>query len=231
MQSEHGGEPDPPGRELRAVQRDDLGGERSGMRTRVNALLFPPALLKRALDDLSAIGDAARRLPRLEMEVIDRIDRIQDAAFARVDAIAEDIRAMRDGVEGMRGGLDGMRDGLGALRGDMAGMRDELAGLRDDIGGMRGDLAPTGDLGAVRAGVERLPEELRALREEMRPIQQLDAVREGIDPLDDDMRAVRQSVDELEPLIREVSGRLETLRADLSPLGELADRIPGINRR
>jgi archaellum component FlaC len=114
----------------------------------MNSLLFPPTLIKRALDDLSAIGDAARRLPALEEQVLDRIDRIERHALARADSL--------------------------------------------------------------KAELER--------------------VRAGIDPLDDDMRAVRDSVDGLEPLIRDVNAQLEQLRADLGPLGELADKIPGIGR-
>jgi hypothetical protein len=44
------------------------------------------------------------------------------------------------------------------------------------------------------------------------------------------MRAVRDSVDELEPLMRDVIARLDALREDLGPLGELADKIPGIGK-
>ena len=44
------------------------------------------------------------------------------------------------------------------------------------------------------------------------------------------MRAVRESVSDLEPLLREVIARLDALREDLGPLGELADKIPGIGR-
>ena len=127
----------------------------------MNPLLFPPTLIKRALDDLSAIADAARRLPALEEQVLDRIDRIERHTLARAD------------------------------------------GLTD---------------------------ELRALRAEIAPIREITKVREGIDPLDDDMRAVRDSVDDLEPLIRDVNGQLEQLRAEVGPLGELADKIPGIGR-
>jgi chromosome segregation ATPase len=127
----------------------------------MNPLLFPPTLIKRALDDLSAIADAARRLPALEEQVLDRIDRVERHALARVDGLTE---------------------------------------------------------------------ELRALRAEIAPIREITKVREGIDPLDDDMRAVRDSVDGLEPLIRDVNAQLEQLRADLGPLGELADKIPGIGR-
>ena len=132
----------------------------------MNPLLFPPALIKRALDDLGAIAEAARRLPRLEQEVIDRIDRIEGEMLARADTIVTE---------------------LGALRGEMT------------------------------------------------PIRELASIRKGIEPLDDDMRVVRESVDELEPLMREVNTRLdgldkrlEGLREDLAPLGELADKIPGV---
>ena len=127
----------------------------------MNSLLFPPTLIKRALDDLSAIGDAARRLPSLEEQVLERIDRVERHALARVDTLTE---------------------------------------------------------------------ELRALRAEIAPIKEISKVREGIDPLDDDMRAVRDSVDDLEPLIRDVNAQLGRLREDLGPLGELADKIPGIGR-
>jgi chromosome segregation ATPase len=132
----------------------------------MNPLLFPPTLIKRALEDLGAIADAARRLPDLEQQVIERIDRIEGEMLTRADTIVT-----------------------------------ELAGLR-------GEMAPIGELPAMRKGIE---------------------------PLDDDMRAVRESVDDLEPLTRELNARLEgldkrleALRADLAPLGQLADKIPGV---
>jgi chromosome segregation ATPase len=124
-------------------------------------LLFPPTLIKRALEDLSAIADAARRLTTLEADVLARVDRIEREITARADVI---IR------------------------------------------------------------------ELGALREELAPIQQLSEVREGIEPLDADMRAVRESIDELEPFVKRIDGRLAALHQELAPLGELADKIPGIGR-
>jgi hypothetical protein len=114
-----------------------IAGKHGGM----NPLLFPPTLIKRALDDLSAIADAARRLPALEQQVLDRIDTISGKALVH---LAE--------------------------------------------------------------------------------------IRKGIAPLDDDMRAVRDSVDELEPLLIRANERLERLHEELAPLGELADKIPGIGR-
>ena len=134
----------------------------------MNPLLFPPTLIKRALDDLGAIADAARRLPTLEEEVIQRIDRVENEGLARIDTLIA---------------------------------------------------------------------QLRALRVEMAPIQQLTALRKGIEPLDDDMRAVRDSIDDIEPLVERLSGqlagmdaKLDDMRSDLAPLGELAEKIPGVGR-
>jgi predicted nucleic acid-binding Zn-ribbon protein len=161
----------------------------------MNPLLFLPTLIKRALDDLSAIADAARRLPGLEEQVLDRIDTISGKALA-------DLAAVRRGIEGLER-----------------------------------EMAPIRELPAVRAAVEPLDGrmltmegQLEALRSEVKPISQLKQVREGIEPLDEDMRAVRLSVDHLEPLIVKLNERLEALHRDLAPLGELADKIPGVGR-
>jgi chromosome segregation ATPase len=158
----------------------------------MNPLLFGPALVKRALDDLSSIAESVRLLDGLEAAIL--------GGLGRIDA---QLRALR------------------------------------------AELAPIAELAPVRVAVEPLRGQLDALnaaldelREEVRPIAEIREVRKGIEPLDEDMRAVRVSVDDLEPLIREVNQRLarlderiETLREDLSPLGELADKVPGIGRR
>ena len=138
-------------RMARPVSERAAGGS---MRT-MNLLLFPPTLIKRALDDLSAIAYVARRLPQLEAQVLGRADTLNV----------------------------------------------QLVGVRQEV--------------------ERL-------RAEMLPIQELPKVREGIDPLDDDMRSVRDSVDNLEPLLARIDERLQGLRGDLAPLGDLADKIPGM---
>ena len=161
----------------------------------MNPLLFPPTLIKRALDDLSAIADAARRLPGLEQQVLDRIDTISAKALA-------DLAAVRRGVE--------------KLQREMAPIR-ELAAVRVAVEPLDGRM-------------QTMEGQLEALRSEVKPISQLKQVREGIEPLDEDMRAVRLSVDGLEPLLVQVNERLERLHAELAPLGELADKIPGIGR-
>jgi chromosome segregation ATPase len=161
--------------------------------------LFPPTLVGRLLDDIGAIADAARSLPRLEREVTTRLD-----ALAVELAPIQELPAMREAVEPLSAKLDALAE----------------------------IVAPIQRL----ADVQREIEAMRSLLETMNlQLQSLEAVRAGIEPLDEDMRSVRESVDTLEPLIADVNARLGgldrrigELRADLAPLGELAEKIPGI---
>ncbi len=164
----------------------------------MNLFTLPPTLIKRAIEDLGAIGDAARRLPQIETQLL-----------AYVDKLTTEIVAVRKGVEALQV-----------------------------------EMAPIQQLPAVRAAVEPLSGKLDAMQdrldqliEEVKPIQELSKVREGIEPLDEDMRSVRHSVDELEPLIKTMGTRLgaldkrlEGIQADIAPIGDLADKIPGVGR-
>lgn len=202
----------------------------------MNPLLFPPALLKRAFDDLAAIAEAARLLTDLEEQVIDRIDRVQADAFQRLDALLDELGALRADLVPIQQ-LSAVRDAVEPLPGKLDAMRERLDGLREEM-------APIQQLPAVREAVEPLSgkldgtrEQLDDLREDVKPIQQLTQVREGIEPLDDDMRSVRITIAELEPIIRQINTRLgtldqriETMRADLSLVGDLADKVPGVGR-
>jgi len=107
-------------------------------------------------------------------------------------------------------------------------MEGELKATRAAVQGLQAQMAPIQELPAVRQAVEPLPGKLDRLEATVKPIAEIKLVRAGIEPLDEDMRAVRTSVDDLEPLMREVIGQLEKLRADLGPLGELAEKIPGV---
>jgi hypothetical protein len=115
-------------------------------------------------------------------------------------------------------------DDLGAIA-DAARRLPELeAAVLQRVDSMQTELTMVrNEISAVRQG-------LVALRGDVQPIKEISEVRKGIEPLDEDMRAVRHSVDELEPLMRDVIARLDALREDLGPLGELADKIPGIGR-
>ena len=60
--------------------------------------LFPPTILARLLEDLGAVADAARRLPELEREVLQRVDTMA----TELVAVREEITAVRKGMEGLR---------------------------------------------------------------------------------------------------------------------------------
>jgi len=59
-----------------------------------DALLLPPALLKRALDDINDIAQLARRYASMEEEIL-----------ARVQLLERDIAQMRSGVDRLHGEL------------------------------------------------------------------------------------------------------------------------------
>jgi hypothetical protein len=94
------------------------------------------------------------------------------------------------------------------------------------------------ELEAVRAAVEPLAEKLDRLRDDVQPIQTLSEVRAGIEPLDEDMRRVRESIDAIEPSVNaigsavaRVDGKLASMGADLTPVADLAEKMPGVRRR
>ena len=185
-----------------------------------DALLVPPALLKRALDDVHDIAQMARRLAGLEDEV-----------RARVDEVEEDVRVLNAQLTATVAAVE-------PLSAQIAHMELQLDGL------MR-ELLPIQQLPAVREAVEPLSGQiahmegqLDGLAEEMAPIRNLDAIRHGIDPLEKSMIAVRESVDELEPMIGDLDAkikliepRLEELQESVEPIGDLAERVPGNRRR
>ena len=173
--------------------------------------LFPPTIVSRLLEDLGAVADAARRLPELERSVLQR-----------VDTMATEIVAVREEITAVRKGMEGLREDVAPIK-EIVNVRAAVATLGGKLDALRGDVRPIQEITAVREAVE-------ALNERIVPIQEITEVRKGIEPLDEDMHAVRHSVDELEPLMRDVIGRLDALREDLGPLGELADKIPGIGR-
>ena len=192
----------------------------------MNLLLFPPALIKRALDDLNAIGDAARRVDGIERSLLRRLDELG----AQVERLHEDMDPLKQ--------LSGVRSQLQAVHTAVEPVVARLDLLRDELRPIQELSAVRSHLEAVRAAVEPLDEKLDQLREEIKPIQQLGDVRAGIEPLDDDMRQVRQSIDEIEPLVKGIGSRirgvdekLARMSGDLAPVGELAEKMPGVKRR
>ena len=151
----------------------------------MNPLLFPPTLIKRALDDLSSIADAARRLPTLEQQVLDRIDAISAQALA-------DLAAVRRGVEGLQREMAPIQE-MAAVRAAVEPLEGRLLTMEAQLEALRGDVKPIGQLEQVRAGIEPLDEDMRAVREsvdELEPLlgqvnERLEALRQDLAPLGD----------------------------------------------
>jgi chromosome segregation ATPase len=192
----------------------------------MNPLLFPPALIKRALDDLSAIGDAARRFDGIERAFLGRFDELA----AQLERLRADIQPLKQ--------LSAVHSQLEAVRMAVEPVTPRLDLLRDELRPIQEMSAVRLHLEAVRAAVEPLDDKLDQLREEVEPIQQLAAVRAGIEPLDDDMRRVRESIHEIVPLVKAIGSaiasvdeKLARMGGDLAPVGELAEKVPGVKRR
>lgn len=181
----------------------------------LNPLLIPPKLLLRALDDLNALAEVARRLPDLEA----RADGVVEGFERRLDAV-------RSAVELLPAKLDALRDEMEPIR--------RLSEVSAKLDRLREEMAPIRELADVREGIQGMDRHMEELLEEARPIKEISAVREATDPLAGRMDAVREATDELEPLLREVSEavqglhpRLEEIRDAVGPLGDVVDNLPG----
>ena len=149
----------------------------------MNPLLFPPTLIKRALEDLSAIADAARRLPDLEEQVLDRIDTISGKALS-------DLAAIRRGVEGLKREMAPIQE-LPAVRSAVEPLDGRLLTMETQLEALRGDVKPIGQLKQVREGIEPLDEDMRAVRlsvDELEPLivqlnERLGALQRDLSPL------------------------------------------------
>src|SRR5215210_1532780 len=232
----------------------------SGLSRALNPLLIPAVLIKRALDDLNAVGDAARRVGGIERARLGRLDglaaqverlREEMDPLEQLSGVRSHLAAVRAAVEPVAPRLDLLRDELRPIQ-EMSAVRSHLEAvrtavepvaprldlLRDELRPIQEMSAVRSQLEAVRAAVEPLDQKLDQLREEIEPIQQLADLRAGIEPLDDDMRQVRESIDEIEPLVKEIGSliggldeKLGRISGDLAPVGELAEKIPGVGRR
>jgi predicted nucleic acid-binding Zn-ribbon protein len=185
-----------------------------------DALLVPPAMLKRALEDLHDIAQIARRVADME-----------DELRARVDAAEEDLQLLN---------LQ-----LGATVAAVEPLSGQIAHMELQLDGLMREMLPIQQLPAVRGAVEPLSgqiahmeSQLDDLAEEMSPIQHLDAIRNGIEPLEKSMVSVRESVDELEPMVSDLDNKIKTIEPRLAemqdsvePIGDLAEKIPGNRRR
>jgi chromosome segregation ATPase len=126
-----------------------------------DALLVPPALLKRALDDIHDIARLARRYADME-----------DDIRARVELMEDDIRAMRAGIGGLQAQLRGLADEMAPIQ--------NLAPIRRGIEPLEESMV------AVRESVDHLEPMIAGLDRKVRGIEpQLDEMQESIEPVGD----------------------------------------------
>jgi chromosome segregation ATPase len=126
----------------------------------------------------------------------------------------------------------------------LAAVRSAVEPLPRKLDVLSAEVRPIQELSAVRAqldalgaAVERLGGNLDDLRREVEPLRHLAQVRAGIEPLDDDLRQVRESIDTIEPLVKGIGSRIEgidgkltDMSGDLAPVGDLAEKMPGVTR-
>ena len=172
-----------------------------------DALLVPPALVKRALDDLHDIAVLARRYTELEEDILARVEDLeQELVLTRtgVQATSGEIAAVRAGVDSLNGEISAVRGGIETLNGEITAVREGVEALREEM-------APLQHLEPIRRGIEPLEKSMAAVRESVNELEPMVA------GLDREMRALDPKLDEMQESIE--------------PIGDLAEKIPGNRRR
>ena len=127
----------------------------------LDALLVPPALLKRALDDVHDIAQLARRFAATEADVL------------------ADLRAVRTAVEPLAAQLSHMQQQLADLAEELAPIQ-EISAIRRGIDPLEKSMV------AVRESVDELEPMLADLDRRVQVIDpKLDQMRESIEPVGD----------------------------------------------
>jgi prefoldin subunit 5 len=134
----------------------------------LDALLAPPALVKRAFDDLHDIAQLVRRYAGLEQDLL-----------GRVDALTADLAVMRDAVEPLAGQIGHMEQQLTGLAKEMEPIQN-LAPIRRGIEPLEHSMV------AVRESVDELEPMLADLDKRIQSIDpKLDEMQESIEPIGD----------------------------------------------
>jgi septal ring factor EnvC (AmiA/AmiB activator) len=143
-----------------------------------DALLLPPALVKRALDDLHDIARIARRYAAMEREILTRVELLEGqlaGIHAAVAPLAGQIGHMEDQLTGLAKemapiqNLTPIRRGIEPLERSMVAVRqsvDELEPMISDLdrkireidpklGEMQDSIEPIGDLAEKIPGNRR----------------------------------------------------------------------------
>ena len=107
----------------------------------LDALLVPPALVKRALEDLHDIAQVIRRVDDLEPELRLRAEAAADEARLRLDALSLQLAELNEQLAGTRAAVE-------PLAGQIAHMERQLDELQEEM-------KPIGDLAEKVPGNRR----------------------------------------------------------------------------
>ena len=137
----------------------------------VNPLTLPPRLLLRALDDLHAIAEAARRLPSIEATLIDRFEMLDDRAGEVLNAMRE-MLALGELIAQRGEEIVALGERLDA-RGELLYERGgELIGRGEEIIAAAREVAVTGsELAAAFPTIERTAQIGETLAQAVEPLQ------------------------------------------------------------
>jgi phage shock protein A len=134
----------------------------------LDALLAPPALVKRAFDDLHDIAQLVRRYAGLEQDLL-----------GRVDALTADLAAVRAAVEPLAGQIGHMEQQLTGLAKEVEPIRN-LAPIRKGIEPLEQSMV------AVRESVDELEPMIGDLDRRIQRIDpKLDEMQDSIEPIGD----------------------------------------------
>jgi phage shock protein A len=149
----------------------------------LDALLVPPALIKRALDDVHDIATLVRRYAAAETDVLGIAARLE-----------REIVLIRSGIEELDELLEGTRAAVEPLS-------EQIAHMEQQLDGVAGELAPMRNLEPIRRGIEPLEHSMVSVREsvdELEPmIMDLDRRIQSFDPRLEEMQAAIEPIGDL----------------------------------
>jgi chromosome segregation ATPase len=166
-----------------------------------NPLDLPSRAVAGALDGLGSLGDAARRAPELQRELLSLLTSLDERLAGLPDALERTLRPHFDGqrsdiqallpelernriaAESLPDHVDGLETGLGTRLDKLpAALDDVLRGRFDALEEAIGSLQP--ELVRTSAAVEGLPQRIDGLREELRQLRsEMAEIRAAVEPL------------------------------------------------
>jgi chromosome segregation ATPase len=113
-------------------------GDQTG---RLGSLLNPLTFPRQAMNDLEMLGRAAARLPKFQLELLERMDDVIAELRGLREDMEKSIGGLREEVKSLDGGLSGLRASVVDVGRDVDATKEHVAELRGDLKGIA-DLLP-----------------------------------------------------------------------------------------